>query len=47
MIFVSNGYLTIESIVNEDSSVLLGLLVNRMPWQTAYCTDDLCKEEED
>ena len=47
VIFVANGYLTIESIVKEDSSVLLGLLVNRMPWSTAYCHDDQSNEDED
>ena len=47
VIFVSNGYLTIESIINEDSSVLLGLLVNRMPWSTAYSNDDQSNKDED
>lgn len=47
IIFASNGYTTIESIVKEDSSVLLGVLINPMPWQTAYCSDDQGNEGED
>ena len=47
LILVSNGYLTIDSIVKEDTSVLLSLLVNHMPWQKAYCSSDQSIEEED
>lgn len=35
-----------ESILREESIVLVALLMDQMPWQNAYCEEDLSAETE-
>ena len=46
VILAKNGYGTIESILKEEPIVLVSLLMGQMPWQNAYCEEDITTERE-
>ena len=35
-----------DSILREESILLVALLMDQMPWQNAYCEEDLSAETE-
>ena len=46
VLLTSNGYTSVESILSEESIVLVTLMMDRMPWKNAYCEEDLSAETE-
>ena len=47
IILANNGYTSLEEIEKEDPVYLLSVLMDRLPWKSAFCEDDESVEEED